>query len=528
LSPRVWRKLRQTVQILAMLLFLAIFLYTNAQRPQSFWADLFARLDPLLMLTATLAGRALVSGLALAVVTVVLTLLFGRVWCGWLCPLGTLLEWLSPRHTSTKASPPSERWRILKHLILFAILAAAVLGNQTLVFLDPITILTRTLATSIWPALRYGVVEAETFLYRFPALWGPLDVLHNGIVQPLFQEVQPVFALTFLIAFFFVGLVALNWWAERFWCRYLCPLGGLLGLLSKLSLVRREVRDECALCARCTHKCPTGTIDPHDDFRSDPAECIVCFDCLTDCTREGIGFRWQQTAWRPAQWREYDPTRRQVLAVVGASLAGVALAGVESITWRQPATMIRPPGADQNAFGTLCIRCGACVRVCPTQGLQPILFEGGVQNVLTPRLVPRLGYCSFGCSACGQVCPTGAIPPLALEEKQQTIIGLASIDQDRCLPWAYEIPCIVCEEACPVADKAIALDEVEMTNDNGGEDFLQRPRVIKDLCIGCGICEYQCPVGGESAIRVYVPTDLSSQVLVHGMQHGKAGSCEGA
>jgi polyferredoxin len=528
-----WRKLRQTVQILALLLFLSIFLYTNAQRPQSFWADLFARLDPLLMLAATLAGRALVSGLALAAATVVLTLLFGRVWCGWLCPLGTLLEWLSPRRTRTKAPSPPERWRILKHLVLFAILAAAVLGNQTLIFLDPITILTRTLATSIWPALRYGVVAAETFLYQFPALWGPLDVIHNGVVQPLFQEVQPVFALTFLVALFFVGLVALNWWAERFWCRYLCPLGGLLGLLSKLSLVRREVSDDCALCARCTHQCPTGTIDPHDDFRSDAAECIVCFDCLTDCTPEGIGFRWQLIRWRPAQWREYDPTRRQVLATMGASLAGVALAGVEPITRRQPATLIRPPGAAQTvarnrALGTLCVRCGACVRVCPTQGLQPSLFEGGVQNVLTPRLVPRLGYCSFGCSACGQVCPTGAIPPLALEEKQQTIIGLASINQDRCLPWAYEIPCIVCEESCPVADKAITLDEAETINDDGEVVLLQRPRVIKDLCIGCGICEYQCPVGGESAIRVYVPTDLSSQVLVHRIEHEPAGACEGA
>jgi MauM/NapG family ferredoxin protein len=513
LSPRVWRKLRQTVQILALLLFLAIFLYANAQRLQSFWADLFVRLDPLLMLTATLAGRALVSGLALAGITVVLTLLFGRVWCGWLCPLGTLLEWLSPRRTRTNPHPPAERWRILKYLVLFAILAAAILGNQTLIFLDPITILTRTVATSIWPALRYGVMGVESFLYRFPALWGPLDVIHNGMVQPLFQEVQPVFALAFVIALLFVGLVALNWWAERFWCRYLCPLGGLLGLLSKLSLVRREVSDECALCARCTHQCPTGTIDPHDDYRSDPAECIVCFDCLTDCTREGIGFRWQGAAWRPARWRAYDPKRRQVLAVMGASLAGVALAGVEPIARRQPATMVRPPGADLKGFGALCVRCGACVRVCPTQGLQPSLFEGGIQNMLTPRLVPRLGYCSFGCSACGQVCPTGAIPPLSLEEKQQAIIGLARIDQDRCLPWAYDIPCIVCEEACPVSDKAIALEEVETTNDHGVDIVLQRPRVIKELCIGCGICEYQCPMGGESAIRVYAPTDLSGQAL---------------
>lgn len=505
----MWRRLRQTVQILALLLFLAVFAYTNAQRPQRFWTDIFARLDPLLMLSATLAGRALLGGLALAGITVLLTLVFGRVWCGWFCPLGTALELLGPQRSRRKA--PAEKWRVLKYLILFAILIAAALGNQTLIVLDPITILNRTLATAVWPALRYSVVGVEGFLYQYPVLWGPLDAIHQSVIQPVFQDVQPVFSLTSLIALLFVGLVALNWWAERFWCRYLCPLGGLLGLLAKLSLVRRKVSDDCALCARCSHQCPTGTIDPNDSYRSDPAECIVCYDCLTDCSREGIGFRWQLGGWRPARWRAYDPTRRQLLAAIGASVAGVALAGVEPIAARQPATMIRPPGAAAVDFSALCIRCGACVRVCPTQGLQPSLFEGGVQNLFTPRLVPRLGYCSFACNACGQVCPTGAIPPLALEEKQQTVIGLASINQDRCLPWAYNIPCIVCEEMCPVAEKAIWLEEVQAVNAEGESVLLQRPQVQQELCNGCGICEFQCPMGGESAIRVYAPTDISGQ-----------------
>ena len=506
MSARAWQRTRQVVQVLALLTFCYLFIYNTAQRPQRLWANLFFRLDPLVALTATLAGRALVSGFALAGLTLLLTLLFGRVWCGWLCPLGTVLEWIGPRRARPR--PPPAKWRAIKYLLLFVLVFAALLGSQALLFLDPITILTRTLAAAIWPALRYATLRAEAFLYRFPPLWSALDPIHRAVIQPLFQDLESVFALAVPMALLFGGLVALNWWAERFWCRYLCPLGGLLGLLSKLSLVRREVSDTCARCARCIHQCPTGTIDPSDGYRSDPAECIVCFDCLVDCTRQGIGFRWQLPHWQPARWHEYDPTRRQVLAAMGASVAGVALSGVEPIVLREPATMIRPPGATLTDFSTLCIRCGACVRVCPTQGLQPSLFEGGVQNFMTPRLEPRLGYCSFSCNACGQVCPSGAIPDLALEEKQHTPIGLARIDRDRCLPWAYNIPCIVCEEMCPVADKAIWLEEVEVVNTQGEQIVLQRPRVIKELCIGCGICEYHCPMGGESAIRVYAPTEV--------------------
>jgi MauM/NapG family ferredoxin protein len=228
---------------------------------------------------------------------------------------------------------------------------------------------------------------------------------------------------------------------------------------------------------------------------------------MVDCTREGVAFRWQWPHWKPARWHDYDPGRREVLSGLGVAAVGVALAGVEPITERQPATLVRPPGATLTDFTTLCVRCSECVRVCPTQGLQPSLFEGGLQNLLTPRLVSRLGYCDYSCNACGEVCPTGALPRLALEQKRATVMGLARVDQNRCLPWAYGIPCIVCEEACPTPDKAIRLEETEVLNGQGERVTVQQPYVLQELCIGCGICEYQCPMGGEAAIRVFAPTD---------------------
>jgi formate hydrogenlyase subunit 6/NADH:ubiquinone oxidoreductase subunit I len=122
----------------------------------------------------------------------------------------------------------------------------------------------------------------------------------------------------------------------------------------------------------------------------------------------------------------------------------------------------------------------------------------------TPVLVPRLGYCDYSCSACGQVCPVQAIPPLSLEDKRKKVIGLAYIDQNRCIPWADNRDCIVCEEMCPVPKKAIRLEPVEVVNAKGARVTVQRPHVIREHCIGCGICEYKCPVNGEAAIRIYV------------------------
>lgn len=142
------------------------------------------------------------------------------------------------------------------------------------------------------------------------------------------------------------------------------------------------------------------------------------------------------------------------------------------------------------------------MRACPTAALQPALTEAGIEGFWTPVLIPRLGYCDYGCNACGQSCPVEAIPPLPLVRKQEQVIGRAEVDKDRCLPWIEEQECIVCEEVCPLPEKAIELELVEARLPTGETRILQRPVVIHDLCIGCGMCEYKCPAVGEAAIRV--------------------------
>jgi MauM/NapG family ferredoxin protein len=165
--------------------------------------------------------------------------------------------------------------------------------------------------------------------------------------------------------------------------------------------------------------------------------------------------------------------------------------------------LIRPPGAlPEREFLSRCVKCGECMKVCPTSGLQPTLLQAGLEGIWSPVLIPRIGYCEYECNLCGQICPTGAIEHVPLPKKKELKIGLAFVDRDRCLPWAQAKECIVCEEHCPTPTKAIWLKEVQVPTRDGGTFTVKQPYVDTDLCIGCGICEKRCPVRDLPAIRV--------------------------
>ncbi len=502
MSWKAWRRVRQSVQIVFFAFYIALIFAVVQRRVAPALSDIFFRFDPLSALGSMLASRQWIPKLGLALITVAATLIIGRVWCGWICPMGSLLEWVTFKKARKRSASISPRWRLVKYFLLATILAAALLGSLTLLVLDPIAIFTRTLTTAILPAIFQAINSIETVLYRVEFLTPALDSFEGVVRGGILPVEQPAFAQNLSIATLFFGIIALNLLAHRFWCRYLCPLGALLGWLAKFSIFRPMIGSACSECTRCAITCQPGAIGTTKGaFHVMPAECTVCLDCLGNCKPADIHFK---LALKPAQREDFELSRRQALGALATGAAGVLLLGTDLRLRQDNPLRIRPPGvADENSFLSTCLRCSQCIKICPTTALQPALNEAGLAGLWTPVVVPRVGYCDFGCTACGQVCPSGAIPRLELEVKRKTVIGKASIDKNRCLPWASGIPCIVCEEMCPTPQKSIRLEQAQVTDAYGQARTVQRPSVLREVCIGCGICEHQCPLEGVAAVRVY-------------------------
>jgi MauM/NapG family ferredoxin protein len=302
---------------------------------------------------------------------------------------------------------------------------------------------------------------------------------------------------------FFIAIVLLNVYRRRFWCRYICPLGALLGTCSKRPSLRLVHNDKCTKCGLCGMKCPAGA-DPDKPGEWRPTECYSCWNCVAACNREAVTFKFKSPIAKPTE-AKLDLSKRAVLSAGVAGVGGLMLLRLspEAQARTFNPALIRPPGArPEREFLARCVKCGICMRVCPTNGLNPTGLEAGLEGIWTPQLLPKLGPCEYECNACGYVCPTQAIKPLTLPEKQATKIGLATFDTSRCLPYAYGRQCMVCEEHCPLPKKAIYFFDTEIKLRDGGTIKIKQPHVDPDLCIGCGLCENSCVFKDLPAIRV--------------------------
>jgi polyferredoxin len=446
----------------------------------------FLETDPLIAIANALSTHALYRGLLWSLVVLIPTLFLGRVFCGWICPFGTLNHVVANIRSERKAgrqglaSNRYKTWQTFKYYLLFAALLAAFLGSALVGILDPIALAVRSRALSLLPSSVY--------------VWNAVI----GLKQAYFRQAFP-------LGLIFIVILALNLRITRLWCRALCPLGALLGLASRWSILGLEKHPaHCEDCNRCLLHCQGGD-DPIPGVPWRKAECVLCMNCIADCPESGIRFRFFPAPPTPRAMESAGLKRRKALAAMAAGAVTVPLLRANTGLDAEPhERLIRPPAAlDEKQFLARCIRCGECMQVCPNNALHPAFSEAGWEGLWTPVLVPRVGYCEPNCTLCGQVCPTGAIWAFTAQEKAASIrLGTAFYDRGRCLPWAMASDCIVCEEWCPTSPKAVYLRSAEVTDAAGNTRQIRQPYIDPSHCIGCGACEYACPVRDRPAVYV--------------------------
>jgi polyferredoxin len=527
--------MRRFSQIVFFLLFLFLLLHTEFRGSlQAAGNDIrlpypirwFFEIDPLVALSNALSTHALYRGLLWSLAILIPTMFLGRFFCGWICPLGSLHHFFSNMRSERKRgkqlieSNRYKRWQTTKYYLLFAFLAAALMGTGIFGWMDPISLLVRSLGLSILPGTSYALravlhgLEASRYGLegsRFGPVQSVGSVLHFLFGWLLLISLkQPYFRQGIWLGAIFIFLVALNFRVTRFWCRALCPLGALLGVASRwsvLGLVKSPTH--CNDCNRCLLHCQGGD-DPIGGVPWRQPECHLCLNCVDDCPEHGLQFKFfpgQDSAGVNLQ-------RRKVLTTLGAGVALVPLMrATPGFATERHERLLRPPGAlDEEYFLSRCIRCGECMKACPNNALHPAFNEAGLEGLWTPVMVPRIGYCETSCVLCSEVCPTGAIWEITSKEKgwaasaiqdaKPIRVGTAFYDRGRCLPWAMATDCIVCEEWCPTSPKAVYLRPAEVVDAEGKVKQVKQPYLDPARCVGCGACEYACPVQDRPAVYV--------------------------
>lgn len=485
------RTARRISQVFFFGLFVFFLIVTDLRYLKGYPVSLFLELDPLVAVATALSTHTIYKGMLLSLILLIPSILLGRIFCNWICPYGILhhfIGWAFGKGRRPDAVRiEANRYRPIyqtKYILLAGFLVAAIFGSVQVGLLDPICLFFRSVSTAILPVV-------------------------NQIIPNSIYHRQAFHVGAWVIGFLLLGLVGMNLIIPRFFCRVICPLGAFLGSVATFSLWRIDRNaSKCVQCDLCLKNCE-GACDPHSHLRK--SECFVCFNCIEDCPHDALSFRFMpplaQEITAPAV-----PARR---AVVGG-LLGFAFFGFGRSSGDSDRNfnkkVIRPPGSvEEKEFLARCIKCDQCIRVCPTNVLQPALLTAGIEGLWTPILNNKLGSCELNCTLCGQVCPTGAIQSISIEEKTgvgpyaaqgPVRTGTAFYDHGRCLPWSMETPCVVCEEVCPVSPKAIYSREVTITKRDGTQITLRRPYVDPSKCIGCGACEHECPVVDEAAIRV--------------------------
>ncbi len=336
------RTLRRLSQALFLILFLFLFIRTESKGLDElgYPVRIFLDFDPLIALSTLLSAHALVTGFLFSVIMIVLTALLGRVFCGWICPLGTLHDAVGS-FNRRRSVPIRASWHTLKYAILFFLLASSLVTAQLAGIMDPISLLIRSLSLSVYPLLNYGARAFFDTLYSLdiPVITDGPEWIYGFLKRGVLSFQQPYFLQGTFIGVLFASIVGMNLFERRFWCRYLCPLGALLGIFSRFAPLTRSVSKGCTSCGLCRKVCPSGAVIDKDG-RWRGSECLYCMDCEDLCPEGAIRFGWR----KGGEKVPIDLSRRHVFASL---IAGVSIVPLLRIVpqprkgWFHP-TLIRP------------------------------------------------------------------------------------------------------------------------------------------------------------------------------------------
>jgi ferredoxin-type protein NapF len=434
------------------------------------------------------------------VIVILSALFFGRVYCSSVCPLGTIQDisaYIARKVKKRKKFIYSKEKKLLKYSVLLIVVLPVLFGDLVLVnLLDPYSNFGRIFAQIFNPLL---ILANNTIAFA-------LEKLNLFLLYPI--EVKGLYlGLTVFPFLFLVMIIFLSYRRGRIYCNTICPVGTLLGLISKFTIFKLKIDEaSCEGCGICARVCKSECIDKTSK-EIDFSRCVACYDCLEVCPSDSIEYKFAKLI---PEVVETDEARRNFLSrmsIFAFTLASSTLAQIKIIPKKKSTVEIKknssvsPPGSiSTEHFTSNCTACHLCISACPTKVLQPSFTEWGVFNIFQPYMDYNTSFCNYDCYKCTEICPTGAITILHPEQKKITQLGKAKFIKENCIVETENTACGACSEHCPT--KAVMMVDYK----NG----LKIPEVTEKYCIGCGACEYACPVRPYKAI--YVEGNLIHQI----------------
>ncbi|MGE4384492.1 MAG: 4Fe-4S binding protein [Endomicrobiaceae bacterium] len=491
-----------SVQLISFVIICFLLWYLRYPLHHFFNAALFFQLSPVITIVSNFLSAAIIPALIL----IIITFIFGRIFCGWICPYGTVMDIVSFfTDIFKKNKETSPKKKSFKYFLLAFLILLTACGFQLFWLFEPITIFARGFYFTFYSAANN--LSNDFFYYLMSNNPGRITEGVYQISKSIVIENRELFFSNSLLMFMvFILPLFMLLFKRRFWCRYICPLGAILSIIAAKSLLERKSGECIGKCGQCKNLCRMNAIK--DDNTYIKQECILCMDCIreTKCInkyKSVFSFKkpdicnLQKEETHIKKKSENGISRKEFLSWLTVSM-GFLFIALKNKSAGTNNNIIRPPGTSgENDLKQKCIRCGNCIKACVTNGLQPVMLESGPDGIWTPKLDAKTGYCEYECVLCGHVCPTQAIKKLTVKEKMKTKIGIAKIQKNACISWHDGLECLVCEEHCPIPEKAVKVKK-EIIN---GE-LVKVPYIEERLCIGCSICQNKCPVEGAKGIIV--------------------------